>query len=112
MKSLALILSFYIMSLAVAPALKLIYAKHVSDHCSKSCSSSTSSDKDADGCPKQTCSPFSCCLKTLVILQSDTYESNRLWPEGLTIDNFILSQIVGSVRGYDIWHPPRIILKT
>lgn len=109
MKSLALIISFYIMSLAIAPALKLIYSKHVSDHCTKSCSSTNSSDKDADGCQKQTCSPFSCCLKTLVIFQSDIYEYQKLLPETLTRENFILSQIVGSIRGYDIWHPPRII---
>ncbi len=104
MKHLALIVSLYILSLALAPAIRLIGSI---SHCDTSCAKENKSEKDADGCQKQICSPFSCCLKTLVLIQGPYKYSQPFTSEPLIRNNFSFKNIFTSFRSFDIWHPPQ-----
>jgi hypothetical protein len=66
-------------------------------------------ERDADGCGEKACSPFSCCLKTLVMFKSAEDYLGRFIPESTVKNNFSNTGMFVSLRDFDIWHPPRII---
>ncbi|MCR5862576.1 MAG: hypothetical protein ACO1N9_02495 [Flavobacterium sp.] len=106
MKLLACIISIYILSLAFAPAAKLVMSVHA-EKCGGSCSSKPETQKDADGCAEQTCSPFSCCLKTLVFIETSFFYSQKPSPGYDTDDNYVLKSLFDSGRVKGVWHPPK-----
>jgi hypothetical protein len=63
--------------------------------------------KSADGCG-ETCSPFSCCLKTVVMFYPQERSLDRFLPEIFIQNNFSNAQIFVSLTDFDIWHPPRV----
>ena len=106
MKLIALILSTYILSLAFSPVISLALR---SGDCGTSCTKDTLPDKDSDGCPKDACAPFSCCLKNLFPPHfSIKYTALPDMPIEVK-DNFVQQNGLVSLRSFDIWHPPRII---
>lgn len=106
MGHLSVILSIYIVSLAIAPVIKLAYS-FSSEPCIKSCSRESVPVKDADGCQKETCSPFSCCLKTLALIEPYYNNSNVFTIVYGKKDNFNSLEVFIPVMSFDIWHPPR-----
>ena len=109
MKHLAFIVSFYIFSMTVTPAVRIMYAKFSSEHCKKPCSENSDSKNDTDGCEKQSCSPFSGCLKLQVLIPILYKNSNLFQTELVIKNNFNLKQLFFSLRNFDIWHPPKFI---
>lgn len=108
MKFLAFIISFYILSLAVAPGLKLLRTKFSSEHCKTICSESPLSENDNDGCQKQNCTPFTCCFKTFIFTNLYSFPSQFL--SKLTVkNNYNLKRIFISLQTFDIWHPPKYV---
>lgn len=106
MKHIALILSTYILSLAFSPVISMALQ---SGGCGKSCTTESMPDKDSDGCPKDACAPFSCCLKNLFPPQfSIKYSALPDIPSEVK-NNFGQQNGLASLRSFDIWHPPRII---
>ena len=105
MKYVAFLLSFYILSLATMPLAKSVMSQYVQE-CSKSCPQD-SQGKDADGCPKQICSPFSCCLKTFVLFQEDYGHPQPPVPDAVPVNNFANGQMFFSLNDFDIWNPPK-----
>ena len=103
MKTLALILSFYVLSLTAAPAVALLREKF---KCSESCSKKETTN-DSDGCEKQSCSAFSCCYKIVGITFS--YKENLFFTQYKIVKNsFGYTNPVLKLHSFDIWHPPRI----
>jgi hypothetical protein len=77
--------------------------------CAKSCSKGTVPAKDSDGCKKEICTPYSCCLKNLMPMLAP-YKYSRPFIEDFEVrNNFSNAQSFISVRLFDIWHPPRFI---
>ena len=109
MKQIAFILSFFILSLSIIPMVKLLHGKYSPEYCSKSCTNNPDSQKDSDGCKKQTCSPFSCSFKTLIIVQSIYQYPNQFIAEFTNRNTYITKAIFVSIRSFEIWHPPKIV---
>lgn len=103
MKALALILSFYVLSLTVAPAVALLREKF---ECSDSCSKKET-QKDSDGCEKQSCSTFSCCYK--IVYMVNPCKENLFFTQYRIVKNsFGYTNPILTLHSFDIWHPPRI----
>lgn len=106
MKHIALILSTYILSLAFSPVISMVLS---SGDCGTSCIRDSSADKDSDGCPKDACAPFSCCLKNLFPPHFSVKYSTLPDMPFEVKDNFGYHNGIVSLQPFDIWHPPRII---
>jgi hypothetical protein len=79
-----------------------------SEGCSSSCHEA-SGNKDADGCPKEMCSPFSCCLKTFILFQHSYCGVQQPVHAANIQNNFTLKQILLSFKDFDIWNPPKFV---
>ncbi len=108
MRYLAFILSFHLMTLTVAPAASMLYAKFSSERCGTSCSKSSNPEKETRDCEKQSCFTFSCC-KISVFLAPTYKNSFQFQLESTLKNNFILKELFISLRPFDIWHPPKFI---
>lgn len=107
MKALASVLSLYILSLTIAPAVQVLQAQFLS--CRSACTKPSSDDRDKDGCDKKECTVFSCCFKTQ-ILPPAPYKSKVFFIPELAIQhNFKPNRNYISIGSSDIWHPPRFI---
>lgn len=107
MKYLAFIISFYILSLAVTPGIKVLRAKFTSEHCKKMCTEGPLTENE-DGCQKQNCTPFTCCFKTFIF--SSYYNLPAQFLSELTVkNNYSLKRIFLSPPTFDIWHPPKFV---
>jgi|GEM_PF-5584138 len=76
--------------------------------CNKTCTREPA-EKDADGCPRQMCSPFSCCLKTFVLFHNGYEMALQPAPETVLKNNFAFRQMLISLKGFDIWNPPKFV---
>jgi len=65
--------------------------------------------KDIDGCDSKACSPFNCCLKTIMLFKVQDEPTVHFIPEYLIKNNFSHIQMLTSLHGGDIWHPPRVM---
>lgn len=107
MKAFASLLSFYFLSLTIAPAMQALQAQFLS--CKSACTKPSADDRDKDGCDKKECTVFSCCFKTQ-LLPPASYKSKIVFMPELAIQhNFKPSQDYISIGAFDIWHPPRFI---
>jgi len=107
MKVFASILSFYLLSIAFAPAIGFVYSK-LTPGCGDTCSANPVERKDS-GCEKQECPFFTCCIKTIAF-PPQHYKSTHIFQPQLSVqDNFKRQGIFVSLRSFDIWHPPRFI---
>lgn len=107
MKYLAFIISFYIICLSAVPMAAFTRPEIATKDCGKKCCKHMP-EKDTKGC-NETCSPFSCCLKTIVMYQPEERHLNPFIPENFIQNNFRTTQIFVSFRDFDIWHPPRVV---
>lgn len=106
MRFVACLISFYILSLALTPAIKLAMSLYT-DKCAAGCSAE--SNKDADGCAEQTCSPFSCCLKTLAFIETPALPIQKPALCYHTRNNYTVKALIDSRRIGAVWHPPKLI---
>ena len=109
MKYFALILSFYILSLAAAPIIQIAHAK-LTAKCHNSCSKESKPMKENDECEKRGCSLITCCYNSLLLFITEAkYSFQQHFP--ITIENnFNLRQVFKSFNLFDIWHPPKLCL--
>ena len=106
MKHMTLILSLYIFGLTLSPAISMAMQ---SGGCMKSCAKDTLPAKDSDGCNKEVCAPYSCCLKNLMPMTAPYQYSRPFMAEPEVRNNFSNTHYLVSLRSFDIWHPPRLI---
>ena len=105
MKTLALLLSFYVLSLTAVPAVALLREKFKSE-CSESCSKKET-QKDSDCCEKQSCSTFSCCYKIVYMVYP--CKENLFFTQYRIVKNsFGYTNPILTLHSFDIWQPPRI----
>lgn len=112
MKHLAFILSIFILSITVAPAIRVLHSQFSSGQCEKKCSEKHNSNKskNSEGCDnKQGCSPLFCCVKLPIVLPS-SYKNAEFFSFKFSIqNNFIYKNTIVSLPSFDIWNPPRYI---
>ena len=106
MKYFALILGFYILSLAAAPVIQIALAQLTSE-CNSSYSKECKPVTENDGCEKRGCSLITCYYNSLLLfIYEAKYSFKQHFP--ITIkNNFNLKQVFKSFDLFDIWHPPK-----
>jgi hypothetical protein len=102
MKYFAVILSFYILSMAAVPAVVMLHEKFSS--CEMQCGA-MKLPKEKD-CTKNCC--YFCCYNPLVLFPHSYKYSTPFLLESVTENNFGHRETFIPLRNSDIWHPPRL----